>query len=352
VQIGTPVTQTFSLNGQVGPIPAISITGTAFQLVNGCASFVGSTTASCSVQVVYTPTAPGVDLGTLKVVSTAGISTDLLAAYAIPAQLSASPSSFSFPDTLVYQNPPNQTVTFTNITTAPLALGASYPPGQGGEFTIAGTTCGTSLAAHATCSITVAFTPDNNVGNQRSSIGFSFGIDDGVEIIPILGPVTSLTITPASANFGSVNTGQVSTQTFTVQNIGDPVQSYGTATLQGATLSGANAADFTISANTCAAGTTLTGKQTCSVTVQFKPAASGIRNAVLTITTANAGYTSAILAGTGNATSTGCDERHFHHHDKDDNRGRDCDCDEHDHRDGRECRKKEHRDNDHEQGDK
>jgi Abnormal spindle-like microcephaly-assoc'd, ASPM-SPD-2-Hydin len=341
-QIGTPVTQTLSFNGQDGPIPAISITGSAFQLVNGCASFVGSTTQSCIVQIIYAPTSPGFSLGGLRIASTSGLATDTLAGYAIPAQVTAPP--IVFPNTLVYQNPPNQTGSVTNITSAPLALGAIYQPNL--EFQIANTTCGTSLASNATCSITVAFTPYNNIGNQTSSLRFSFGVDDGVETIPILAPVTSLTITPASANFGSVTTGQVATQAFTVQNIGDPAQLYGTAVLQGAALSGVDAGDFSLTANTCTAGITLTGAQTCSATVQFKPSASGVRNGVLTVTTSNAGYTSAILAGTGNAPS-GCGVRHRRHHDKDDGE-RECDCDEHHHRNGHECRTKEHQDNDHE----
>jgi hypothetical protein len=197
--------------------------------------------------------------------------------------------------------------------------------------------------------MTVSFTPENNVGSQGSQIAFSFGVDDGVEMIPIFATVTSLTITPASANFGSVNTGQTATQTFTVQNIGDPAQLYGTAALEGASLTGTNVSDFSVTANTCAAGTTLTGAQTCSVTVQFKPVVSGIRNAVLTIATANAGYTSAILAGTGNAPSKGCGGPDVHPHDKDDDGEHDCDCDKHNRRDGHKCRPNEHRDKDHEQ---
>ncbi len=345
VQIGNSVTQTLAS----GPFVGISMSGSsAFQLVNGCASPGGSTNAPCTAQVAYAPTAPGFSFGSVKIVTTTAIVTVTLSGFAIPAQVTATP--IVFPNTLVYQNPPNQTGTVTNTTDAPLALGTILGPGF--WVNLVGTTCGSSLAAHATCTMTVSFTPGNNVGNQGSRIAFSFGVDDGVETIPIYATVTSLTITPASADFGSINTGQMAAQTFTVQNIGDPVQLYGTATLQGASLTGTNASDFSITANTCAAGTTLTGAQTCNVTVQFKPAVSGIRNAVLTITTANAGYTSAILAGTGNAPSTGCDQRHLHHHDKDDHGERDCDCDEHDHRDRHECRTREHRDNDHEQREK
>jgi hypothetical protein len=347
VQIGSPATQSMSFNGGLAPIPAISLNGTDFQLVNGCESLAGTTT-SCSIQVIYAPTVPGFNLGSLRLVSKAGIGTVTLAGYAIPAQLSASPASINFPDTLVYQNPPNQTVTITNTTAAPLALGAVYQPDLG--FQIVTTTCGASLAAQAACAITVAFTPYNNVGQQTSSLRFSFGIDDGVETIPINAPVTSLTVTPASTSFGSITIGQVGAQIFTVQNI-DAGKLY-PAALQGAALSGTDAADFTITANTCTAGATLTVAQTCSVTVQFKPAASGIRNAVLTIATSNAGYTSAILAGTGNAPSPSCGERHLHHHDKDEDGERDCDCDKHDHRDRHDCQTKEHRDNDHEQREK
>jgi len=344
VQVGSSVTQTLSYYGVYGPFLGISISGSAFQLVNGCASPMGSTSAPCTAQVTYAPTAPGFNLGTLRIISATAIITVTLSGYAIPAQLTAPP--IFFPNTLVYQNPPNQTGTVTNTTDAPLVLGTILGPGLG--VNLVGTTCGSSLAAHATCTMTFSYSPFNNVGNQGSQVAFSFGIDDGVETIPIFAPVTSLTITPASANFGSVNTGQMAAQTFTVQNIGDPGQLYGSAALLGASLTGTDASDFSITANTCAAGTTLTGAQTCSVTVQFKPAASGARNAVLAITSSNAGYTSAILAGTGNALSTGCGAPHVRRQGNDDDDEHDCNCDKHHHRDGHECRTKEHSDKDHE----
>lgn len=100
---------------------------------------------------------------------------------------------------------------------------------------------------------------------------------------------------PASLGFGSVNAGASALQSVTVSVSG------GSVTFSGASVSGANAADFNVASNSC--GTVASGG-TCQVGVSFHPAAAGAESASLSITS-NASNGTVTVALSGTATSTG-----------------------------------------------
>lgn len=117
------------------------------------------------------------------------------------------------------------------------------------------------------------------------------------ESAPPNSPVLALTST--SVNFGSVTVGATSAaQTVTVSNSGG-----GTLTLTSLTISnGGKAVEFT-RGGTCAAGTGLTGAQTCTLTFTFKPAAQGVRSGSLALVS-NGGNATIALSGTGGSGSS------------------------------------------------
>jgi len=117
---------------------------------------------------------------------------------------------------------------------------------------------------------------------------------------PALSPV--VTLSPTSLGFGSVTVGTTSaTQTLTVRNTG-------TAPLNvtAVTRNGSNAADFlltTATATPCV-GVSVAPGASCTVQVSFKPSATGLRSATLTLTHNPAGASQATsstvpLSGTG-----------------------------------------------------
>lgn len=119
-----------------------------------------------------------------------------------------------------------------------------------------------------------------------------FGVPPGSQ--PIVGPVARLS--PSSLIFGSLTVGQTSnSQTVTISSTGGQALSLNTIT-----ITGANAADFSITGNNCNAPAVLQTGSSCSVLISFAPSAAGARSAALTITD-NASPTtqSASLAGTG-----------------------------------------------------
>jgi mono/diheme cytochrome c family protein len=98
---------------------------------------------------------------------------------------------------------------------------------------------------------------------------------------------------PASLSFGAVNVGASSLQSATATITTAAV------TFTSVTLSGANAADFSVSSNTCS-GAVAVGS--CQAGVSFHPSASGARNATLSFgSNASNGATKTVaLSGTGN----------------------------------------------------
>lgn len=102
------------------------------------------------------------------------------------------------------------------------------------------------------------------------------------------------TVAPKAVAFGDQNTGTVSAaRTITVESVGTTPMS-----VTGVTVTGANAADFTVATNTC--GVQAVGSR-CSITVTFRPGAAGARTATLNIASNVANtFTGAVpLTGTG-----------------------------------------------------
>jgi hypothetical protein len=109
-------------------------------------------------------------------------------------------------------------------------------------------------------------------------------------------PQPKISLLPAAKNFGSVAVNTTSASTvFTVKNIGTAPLA-----ISAVALSGANANNFAITANGCAAAT-LAINATCTVNVAFKPLTSGAKAASLDISSNDPStpVAHAALSGTG-----------------------------------------------------
>jgi hypothetical protein len=163
-------------------------------------------------------------------------------------------------------------------------------------------TCGTSLAVGASCTITLTFHPTGltsnssayvRVSSDATLLGNLTGNGNGVA------PAATLT---GNGVFGTQARNTTSTaHTFTYTNTGSgPITVAGAGT-PGVGLSGTNANQFAISANTCT-GVTLQAGGTCSVSVTFHPTSTGNKSATLTVrdTAGGAANQPLALTGTGN----------------------------------------------------
>ena len=138
---------------------------TDFTLTNNCP--IGGTGlavgASCRVTVRFAPKATGVRTTTLTIASNdPGMPSGkiVLTGTGIQAAVSLSPTTWNFGGVTRRQTSTPLVVTLANSGTASLtinriSLGGANP----GQFLIRSTTCGTSLAINASCTITVVFAP-------------------------------------------------------------------------------------------------------------------------------------------------------------------------------------------------
>ncbi len=112
---------------------------------------------SCSIGVTFTPTQTGKLTGTLSVADSAPNSPQnlpLTGTGVEPAMLT--PASFTFNPEKVGKTGGPKVFTLTNYESMSLT---SIAMSTTGDFAISATTCGTSLAANTSCTISVTFTP-------------------------------------------------------------------------------------------------------------------------------------------------------------------------------------------------
>lgn len=261
--------------------------------------------AGCTVTVRFTPTGTGARGGTLALASNASSGTASVSlagtgtAVATPA-LSLGATSLSFGSVAVGSSAAAQTVTLANSGTAALAIQTIQ---AGGAFTETND-CPASLAAAASCTVSVVFTP-SAAGAATGTLSITSNASGSPHSVALSGTgvlAPNATLSWSSAGpiaFGSASVGAESpTRTITLSNTGP-----GTADLGQFTFGGANAADFRLdAASTCAAGLAVAAGGNCTLVLGFVPSAAGARAATLAVTSNDAGVPSALqLAGTGTA---------------------------------------------------
>jgi hypothetical protein len=201
-------------------------------------------------------------------------------------------TSLSFPSTYVGQVSAPKTVTLYNYSS--LALDISSISISAGSTNFSQTnTCGTSLAANTTCTVSVVFNP-TVVGFQTGTLSITDAAYGGPQAVALSGtglqPLTpEVTLSPTSLTFGPQKVGTTSSpQNITVTNTGKQ-----TLTITSIAASG----DFA-QVNTC--GSTLKVNQSCTIIVTFTPTATGTRTGDVTLTdNAPDSPQTAPLTGTG-----------------------------------------------------
>ena len=157
-------------------------------------------------------------------------------------------------------------------------------------------TCGTTLAAGATCTISVVFKPIS-VGARSATL--TVATTGGSVAATLTGtgaaPPAVAVLSPSALSFPAQTVGKTGTaKAFTLSNTGgSPL------TISTYSFTGANAADFS-QTHTC--GASLAAGAACSISVVFKPATTGGRLANLAVAT-SAGSVTQAVSGFGLATA-------------------------------------------------
>jgi hypothetical protein len=207
------------------------------------------------------------------------------------AGVTLSPASLNFGNQNVGTTSTAQMLTLTNNTTSAVTgLSVSITGTNASDFG-EGDNCGTSLAANASCTINVTFTP-SATGSRSATI--SVNDSAGTQSATLSGTGTStgtVTLTPASFNFGNIGVGSSgSPQPFTLTNSTS-------SAITGVSISftGTNPGDFGQTSN---CGTSVAANSSCTINVTFTPAGYGARSATLTVNDSVGTQTSS-LTGTG-----------------------------------------------------
>jgi hypothetical protein len=201
--------------------------------------------------------------------------------------VSLSPGSLTFATEVVGTSSSVQNVTLTN--TGGAALTASIA--ASGDYSQTNT-CGSSVAAGTNCTISVAFKPSVK-GTRTGTLSVADNAGGSPQTVSLSGVGTVVKLAPLALAFGSEPVGQASAaKTVKVTNVAKT-----SLTITGISIAGADSGDFT-QTHTC--GSSVAAGKSCTISVTFKPSASGSRKAALSIGDNGGGSPQKVaLAGTG-----------------------------------------------------
>jgi hypothetical protein len=235
--------------------------------------------ASCTISLIFSPTAVGMLSGSVVASDDSGVVTALatVSGQSTLPGIAASPANLFFGSLPVGTASQGQTVTVTNTTSAPVGLG---PVRSIGDFAETDTCAAQMIAAGSYCVISVTLTP-TTTGTRTGGIQFSDSAG-GMHQIALsgTGQEAGVSVFPTNLAFGSlpfVSAAQASTATGTPLSV-TLTNTSGTALeLGGYNIQG----EFTES-DSC--GTTIAVGASCTLTLQFIPTGLGQRTGTLTIT--------------------------------------------------------------------
>ncbi len=264
-------------------INSIGITGTNaadFAQTSACGASLAAG-ANCTISVTFSPAAMGARTASVSVSSNdpahPTLTVSLSGTGAMPVA-GVAPAALTFGSQMLNTTSAAQTVTLSNAGNTALTISSIVITGANAADFAQTNTCGATLAAGASCTIGVTFTP-GAAGARSASV--SVGSNDpvhptltvslaGTGTVPIAG------VSPATLTFGNQTLNTTSgIQTATLSNTGTAP-----LTINSIGIIGTNPGDF-VQTNTC--GATLAAGANCLINVTFTPTALGTRTASVTI---------------------------------------------------------------------
>ena len=251
---------------------------------------------SCTVTAHFTPGSTGTLTASLSATAAPGgtATASLQGEGQAVAALSIDPTSANLGQTPIGDTSAAATFTVSNTGqatsgTVAVSLGGT----NASDFTIASSTCTTTLAPGGYCTVKVTF-DSSYTGTYTASLAATATPGGSASAsLTAQAIVPAYFSTPNPVDFGAELVGASTTgHTITLTNEGQ--QTSGTLSTS---LGGTDPGDFAIDSNTCTG--TLAGGASCSVTVHFSPTALGGRSATLSISASPGDPRSVALSGTG-----------------------------------------------------
>jgi hypothetical protein len=180
-------------------ISSVTASG-AFSQTNDCTNAPLQPTANCVINVVFTPIAPGPNVGAVAITDTAPGSPQVVmltgTGAAIPA-VTLSPTSLTFPGQSVGTASPVQTVTLSNTGSTLLTITSIVTTGDFSQTN----NCPTGLAVGANCTISVVFTP-TVAGSRSGTLTITDSAANSPQVVTLGGGGSdfAVSVTPTSAS--------------------------------------------------------------------------------------------------------------------------------------------------------
>lgn len=146
-------------NTGTAPLAITSITATGdFGQTNGCGSSLPAG-KSCEIYAYFDPSALGTRTGAITIRANAAGGSQTITLSGIGTEVKLSARSLTFPATSVGKASAAQILTITNVGSAALAISSITLAGSGAPDFAYSKTCGNSLGAGASCTISAKFQP-------------------------------------------------------------------------------------------------------------------------------------------------------------------------------------------------
>jgi hypothetical protein len=293
---GAPQSITLTNFGKTSLSITSIVASKSFGETNTCGTTVKAG-ATCTISVTFTPTGALTWKGTITITDGDLISPQIvsLSGTGTPAPtVTISPSSLTFPDEAVSMSSPPQVATLTNTGTVQLNITSIALTGNNPGDYAQTNTCGSTITAGGTCTVSVTFTP-STTGIRKADVTITDNTSHGSQTISLLGTGSDPTVSlsPSLLSFTSQGIGTKSAaQTVTLTNTSSIKLN-----ITSIALTGSNPGDYA-ETNTC--GSSVVGGGSCTFSVTFTPSTTGIRKANLTITdNTSSGSQNLSLTGTG-----------------------------------------------------
>jgi len=293
-----PVTLT---NSGGNPLTSIAVsTSGPFQQSNNCTTQLTGP-ASCTISVVFLPTAAGPATGQLTVSDILRKTPQTISLQGTgvnPPAFSVSPPSLTFSGIQPGATSAPQTLTVTNSGGAAMANVGLQISGPGAAAFVTGTTCGVELDSGTICTVQVTFTQPASGADYANLILSTSTRGPNNSAITATVPLNqngassgALEAQPAQVNFPTTGVGQTSSAVaVALTNLST------TAALD--TLALTPSAPFQVSSGTC--GVSLAAGATCTVNVAFAPTSAGPQTGTLTVASPGLSAPATVpLTGTG-----------------------------------------------------
>ena len=254
--------------------------------------------AKCTITVTFTPSLLAAETATLQVTDNAASSPQAIALSGTGvADATLTPTSEKFGNIPQATSSPAKTINFKNNQSTAVGISEiTFTGTNQGDFSQIGGTCGTSLAAKGSCSILVTFTP-SLLGAESATLSVTSNAEPPYNLLTSTlsgAGIAQAAVSPTSINYGKQKVGTTSS----ARNVTLKNNLSSALTINPFSFTGADQGDFHVLTTTC--GASLAAKSTCTISIVFKPTATGGRAATLNVNdSANNSPQTVSLTGTG-----------------------------------------------------